>query len=157
MRERQRKGSDGKTTAHDRLANQAEMVVPSTVSVSTEATGIMGAVSGGKSTASDIQHVLSATREAATGSRGEYCVAEDGKVYVSMNALRQYRMNIGGVSKATMAGSLMDNGANGSMAGDDILITAYHDRDHAQWMGIAGNSLDDLRLRQVLLSPRKDQ
>ena len=81
------KGSDGKTSAHDRLANQAEMVVPHTVSVSTESTGIMGAVTGGKSTASDIQHVLSATRGAATGSRGEYCVAEDGKVYVSMNAL----------------------------------------------------------------------
>ena len=81
------KSSDGKTSAHDRLANQAEMVVPSTVSVSTEATGIMGAVSRGKSTASDIQHVLSATRGAATGSHGEYCVAEGGKVYVRMNAL----------------------------------------------------------------------
>ena len=29
------KGSDGKPSAHDCLANQAEMVVPSTVSVST--------------------------------------------------------------------------------------------------------------------------
>ena len=71
------KGSDGKTSAHDCLANQAEMVVPSTVSVSTELTGIMGAVTGGKSAASDIWHVLSAMRGAATGSRGEYCVAED--------------------------------------------------------------------------------
>ena len=35
------KSSDGKTSAHDRLANQAETVVPSTVSVSTESTGIM--------------------------------------------------------------------------------------------------------------------
>ena len=51
----------------------------------------------------------------------------------------------------------MDNGANGSMAGDDVLITAYHDHDHAQVMGIAGNSLDDLRmLRQDLLSPPMD-
>ena len=39
----------------------------------------------------------------------------------------------------------MDSGANGSMAGDDILITAYHDHDRAQVTGIAGNSLDDLR------------
>ena len=80
------KSNDGKTSAHDRLANQAETVVPSTVSISTESTGILGAVTRGKSTASDIRHVPSATRGAATGSRGEYCVAEDGKVYVSMNA-----------------------------------------------------------------------
>ena len=40
----------------------------------------------------------------------------------------------------------MDNGANGGMAGDDVLITAYHDHDCAQVMGIAGNSLDDLRI-----------
>ena len=40
----------------------------------------------------------------------------------------------------------MDNGANGGMAGDDVLITAYHDHDRAQVMGIAGNSLDDLRI-----------
>ena len=78
-------------------------------------------------------------------SRGEYCVAEDGKVYVSMNALQQYRTNIGGVAKTT-TGSLMDSGANGGMAGDDVLITAYHDHDHAQVMGIAGNSLDGLRI-----------
>ena len=43
-------------------------------------------------------------------------------------------------------GPLMDNGANGSMAGDDVLITAYHNHDHAQVTGIAGNSLDDLRI-----------
>ena len=92
--------------------------------MSTEATESMGAVTGGKSTASDIRQVLSATRGAATGSRGEYCVAEGGKVYVSMNALRQYRTNIGGVAKTTM-GSLMDSGANGGMAGDDVLITAH--------------------------------
>ena len=56
--------SDGKPTAQDRQANQAETAAPSTTSsLSTEATGIMGAVTGGKSTASDIQHVLSATRE----------------------------------------------------------------------------------------------
>ena len=83
----------------------------------------MDAVTGGKSTASDIWHVLSATQGAATGSQGEYCVAEDGKVYISMNALQQYRTNIGGVSKIT-TGSLMDTGANGSMAGDNVLITA---------------------------------
>ena len=40
----------------------------------------------------------------------------------------------------------MDNGANGSMAGDDVLITAYHDHDRVQVMGIAGNCLDDLRI-----------
>ena len=62
------KSSDSKTSAHDHLANQAKTVVPSQISVSTEATGIMGAVSGGKTTASDIQHVLSATQGAATGS-----------------------------------------------------------------------------------------
>ena len=66
-------------------------------------------------------------------------------VYVSMNALRQYHTNIGGVSKPTM-GALIDNGANGIMAGDDVLITAYHDHDRAQVMGIAGNSLEDLRI-----------
>ena len=88
----------------------------------------MGAVTRRKSTASDIRHVLSATRGAATGSRGEYCVAEDGKVYVSMNVLRQYRTHIGGVTKIT-TGSLMDNGANGGMAGDDVLVTAYHNHD----------------------------
>ena len=71
------KGSDVKPSAQDHLANQAELAVPSTVSVSTEATGIMGAVTGGKSTSSNIQHVLSAMRGAATGNRGEYCVAED--------------------------------------------------------------------------------
>ena len=32
------------------------------------------------------------------------------------------------------------------MAGDYVLVTAYHDHDHAQVMGIAGNSLDDLRI-----------
>ena len=62
-----------------------------------------------------------------------------------MNILRQYRTHIGGVSKTT-TGSLMDNGANGSMAGDDVLITAYHDHDCAQVLGIAGNSLDGLRI-----------
>ena len=62
-------GSDGKPTDQDHLANQAEMAAPSTMSsLSTEATGIMGAVTGGKSTASDIQQVLSTTRGAATGS-----------------------------------------------------------------------------------------
>ena len=81
------KGSNGKHSAQDCLANQAKMAAPSQVSVSTEATGIMSAVTRGKSTASDIQHVLSAMWGAATGSQGEYCVAEDGKVYVSMNAL----------------------------------------------------------------------
>ena len=101
-------------------------------------------MTGGKSTASDIQHVLSATWGAATGSRGEYFVAEDGKVYVSMNALRQYRTHIGGVSKIT-TGSLMDNGANCGMAGDDVLVTAYHDHDRAQVTGIAGN-MDDLHI-----------
>ena len=40
----------------------------------------------------------------------------------------------------------MDNGANGGMAGDDVLITAYHDHDSAQVTGIAGNILDDLRI-----------
>ena len=45
-----------------------------------------------------------------------------------MNALRQYHTHIGGVSKIT-TGSLMDNGANGGMAGDDVLVTAYHDQD----------------------------
>ena len=40
----------------------------------------------------------------------------------------------------------MDSGANGGMAGDDVLITAYHEHDHAKVMGIAGNSLDDLRI-----------
>ena len=40
-------------------------------------------------------------------------------------------------------GSLMDSGANGGMAGDDVLITAY---DRAQVTGIAGNRLDDLRI-----------
>ena len=83
-----------------------------------------------------------------TGSRGRFFVAEDGKVYVSMNALRQYLTNIGGVAKTT-TGSLMDSGANGGMAGDDILIKAYHDHDHAQVTGIAGNSLDDLRIVTV--------
>jgi len=71
------------------------MAAPSSVSVSTEATGIMSAVTRGKSTAYDIRHVLAAMWGAATDSQGEYCVAEDGKVYVSMNALRQYRTNIG--------------------------------------------------------------
>ena len=32
------------------------------------------------------------------------------------------------------------------MAGDDVLITAYHDHDRAQVMGIAGNSLEDLHI-----------
>ena len=82
------KGSNGKPFAQDHQANQAEKAAPSPVSVTTEVTGIMGAVTGGKSTASDIRHVLSATQGAATGSRGEYCVAED--FYVSMNALRQF-------------------------------------------------------------------
>ena len=40
----------------------------------------------------------------------------------------------------------MDNRANGGMAGDDVIITAYHDHDHDQVTGIAGNSLDDLRI-----------
>ena len=74
------KGSDGNAPAQDHLANQAEKVVPSPVSVATEATGIMGAVTGGKSTASDIQNVLSIMQGAATGSQGEYCVADDNKV-----------------------------------------------------------------------------
>ena len=63
LQKRQTKGSDGKSPAQDRLSNQAEMAAPSTSSLSTEATGIMGAVTGGKSSASDIWHVLSATRE----------------------------------------------------------------------------------------------
>ena len=63
-------GSDGKPTAQDCLANQAEMAAPSQVSVSTEATGIMSAVTSGKSTASNLWHVLSAMWGAATGSRG---------------------------------------------------------------------------------------
>ena len=71
----------------------------------------MGAVTGRRSTASDIRQVISATRGVATGSRGEYCVPDDGKVYVSMNTLRQYSTNLGGVSKPTM-GALIDNGVN---------------------------------------------
>ena len=67
-----------------------------------------------------------------------------------MNALRQYRTNIG-VAKTT-TGSLMDSGANGGMAGDDVLVTAYHDHDHAQVTGIAGNSLDDLHIVDPLRS-----
>ena len=96
------KSSEEKAPAQDHTVNQAETVVPSSISVTTEATGIMGAVTGGRSTASDIQQVLSATRGVATGSRGEYCVTDDGKVYVSMNTLSQYRTNIGGVSKPTI-------------------------------------------------------
>ena len=72
-------------------------------------------------------------RGAATGSWGEYCVTDDGKVYVSMNTLCQYRTNIGRVSKP-----------NGGMAGDDVSITAYNDHDCAPVIGIAGNSLEDL-------------
>ena len=89
--------------------------------------------------------VLSATRGVATGSQGEYCVTDDGKVYVSMNTLRQYRTDLGGVSKP-ITGALIDNGANGGMVGDDVLITAYHGHDCAQVTGIAGNSLEDLRI-----------
>ena len=33
----------------------------------------------------------------------------------------------------------MDNGANGGMAGDDVLVTAYRDHDCAQVTGIGGN------------------
>ena len=53
----------------------------------------------------------------------------------------------------------MDNGANGSMAGDDVLITAYHDHDRAQVTDIAGNSLDDLRIVTAagLIESQKDQ
>ena len=69
----------------------------------------MGAATGGRSTASDIQLVLSATRGVATGGRREYCVTDDGKGYVSMNTLRQYRTNVGRVSIPTAA-ALIDNG-----------------------------------------------
>ena len=94
------KSSEEKASAQDRTVNQAEMVVPGSISVTTEATGIMGTVTGGRLTASDIRYVLSTTWGVATGSRGEYCVTDDGKVYVSMNTLRQYRTsNLGGVSK----------------------------------------------------------
>ena len=40
----------------------------------------------------------------------------------------------------------MDNGANGGMAGDNVLITAYQNHDRAQVMCIPGNSLHDLRI-----------
>ena len=43
-------------------------------------------------------------------------------------------------------GALIDNGANEVMAGDDVLITAYHGHDRAQVTGIAGSSLEDLRI-----------
>ena len=76
------KSSEEKAPAQDCTANQAEMVVPGSISVTMEATGIMGAVTSSRSTASDIQQVFSATRGVATGSRGEYCVTDDGKVYV---------------------------------------------------------------------------
>ena len=80
--------SSEENPAQDRTVNQAETVVPSSISVMMEATGIVGAVTGGRSTASNIRQVLSTTRGIATGSRGEYCVTDDGKVYVSMNTLR---------------------------------------------------------------------
>ena len=62
-----------------------------------------------------------------------------------MNTLCQYRTNPGGVSKP-ITGALIDNGANGGMVGDDVLITAYHDHDCAQVTGIVGNSQEDLRI-----------
>ena len=72
-----------------------------------------------------------------------------------MNSLRQYRINIGVVKTTTV--SLMDSGANGGMAGDDVLITAYHDHDRAQVLREIALLICALLLRQVLLSPRKDQ
>ena len=52
-----------------------------------------------------------------------------------MNTLHQYCTNLGGVSKPTM-GALINNCANGSMAGDDVLTAAYHGHDLAQVTGI---------------------
>ena len=60
-----------------------------------------------------------------------------------MNTLRQYRSSHGKFYKP-MTGSLMDSGANGGMAGNDVKIIAYHDHDRAQVKGIAGNCLADL-------------
>ena len=96
------------------------------------------------SAAPDLRNVLAAVRGSiSSNNRGEYCIADDGKVYLTMNTLRQYRSSHGKVYKP-MTGSLMDSGADGGMAGNDVKIIAYQDHNRAQVKGIAGNCLEDL-------------
>jgi hypothetical protein len=89
----------------------------------------------------DLRQVLAASRE--NGARGEYYVQDD-KVYVTLNAVRQYRTHSAQTFTAPIPGTLIDSGANGGMAGEDVKVIAYHDHDRAHVTGIAGNNLEDL-------------
>ena len=123
--------------------NQAESTTPAPATVSTAAVGIMqAATQRAPAAGTDIRSVLAASRGSTGASRGEYCVDDKGQIFISLNSLRQYRVNEQATSVVT--GSLMDNGANGGMAGDDVKILAYHDHDRAHVTGIAGNTLEDL-------------
>ena len=62
------KSSKDKAPAQDHTANQAEMVVPGSISFTMEAMGIMGAATSVRLTSSDIWQVISATWGVATGS-----------------------------------------------------------------------------------------
>ncbi len=142
-REAAEKGGSKDTSSATRTAHQAETTTTQVAPTApTTALGIMQAVMKSTSTAPDLRTVLAASRGAA-GTRGDYCIADDGKIYYSMNLLRLYRSHHAGTSKI-MTGSLMDSGANGGMAGNDVKVLAYHDHDRAQVTGIAGNHLDDL-------------
>ena len=81
------------TTPASRDVHQAETTtVQAAATVPTAALGIMQAVTKTTSSAPDIRNVLAAVRGSSSSSnRGEYCIAEDGKVYLTMNTLRQYR------------------------------------------------------------------
>ena len=131
--------------ASTRDVHQAETkTVQAAETVPTAALGIMQAVTTTTLAAPDLRNVLAAVRGLSSSSnRGEYCIADDGKVYLTMNTLRQYQSSHERFYKP-MTGSLMDSGANGGMAGNGVKIIAYHDHDCAQVNGIAGNCLEDL-------------
>ena len=64
---------------------------------------------------------------------------------IAINSLHRLNVINEGVEEMTIntttKGSLMDSGANGSMAGSDMRILNYHAQDHAHVTVIAGNSL----------------
>ena len=93
-REDSEKGGSKETSPAKLDVNLAETTpaVPAETTVPTAALGIMQAVTKTTSAAPELRNVLAAVRgSSSSGNRGEFCVSNDGKIYLSMNILWQYR------------------------------------------------------------------
>ena len=131
------------TRTFTRTANAATTTPGDVTNTTTQSAsaGIIQTITGSNASA-DIRNVLAASRGPSPNSTGEYYTDNEGKVFISLNVLRSYRVN--GHEHATPIGALIDGGANGGMTGTDVLVVATHDHDCATVTGIAGNKLQNL-------------